>query len=278
MLVNGNAQTTVSIYNRGLAYGDGAFETIRLERGRPLFLAQHLERLARACRTLGIPECTDALQDDLQLLGTALTDHGIVKIIVTRGEGGRGYRGRTDAATQRIITLHPLPDYSQHQPEQGITAFISSVRLAIQPALAGVKHLNRLEQVLASSLWPADDSIFEGLMLDGSGQPIEGTRSNLFIARENTLLTPELKECGVAGILRGELLRKMPGAEVRILTLQDVLAADEMFFCNSVAGIWPVTRIAAAHSAGLLKHDIHFDHGPLTTRARQVFAESLATV
>lgn len=274
MLVNGKRQTSIALDSRGLAYGDGLFETIRLHKHRPVMLDLHLERLRHGCGVLGLADCEQLLLNDLDTLQRDLPATGVLKIILSRSAGGRGYRGSMNAPAERIITLHPLP------PEQGesngINIFISPVRLARQPLLAGLKHLNRLEQVMASTNWPSTD-YHETLMLDQLGCLIEGSRSNLFLSLDGRLVTPSLADSGVKGVLRESLLRTWPQTECRELGMRDLLAAEELFFCNSVAGVWPVNQLSADMSDGLLTRDLHWPVGPFARRAMAHFHEKLSS-
>jgi 4-amino-4-deoxychorismate lyase len=243
ILINGQASDGISSLDRGLLYGDGVFETIAVEDGRLRFWFRHLARLNAGCGRLGIsqPEGNRLLEESLAVISGV--DRGVLKIIVTRGCGGRGYRPASDATPTRIIQLHTWPDYPETCHGSGVR-----VRLCRQrnPALAGIKHLNRLEQVLARGEWD-DPGILEGLLLDEDDHPVGGTMSNLFIVRDRVLMTPELVRCGVAGILRTVVLEvaarvPMP-LQVRALGLDDLWGADEMFLTNSLFGIWPVIAI-----------------------------------
>lgn len=270
VLVNGKPQDCVGAINRGLAYGDGVFETILLHRGKPVFLERHLQRLDKGLARLGIADCRRALQEDIHRLGPALREAGVLKLIVTRGPGGRGYRTEGCGPPERIVSLHPA---ASPAGTTGIEAFVCSQPLARQPVLAGIKHLNRLEQVLASREWPRDPAVLEGVMLDTGGRVIEGTRSNIFWARGGRLHTPDLSECGVAGILREILLSHFGPlrAETGHYTLDALLAADEIFVCNSVFGVWPVLAIRRDGE----RHT--FAEGEFTREARNHFRRLLAT-
>jgi 4-amino-4-deoxychorismate lyase len=245
MLIDGVPSDQLPATDRGLAYGDGLFETIRIHRGNLLFLEQHLQRLVLGCTRLGIPVDQKRWRDWLDKALVEAGPTGILKLIVTRGSGGRGYKPSDTAQPRCIISTHPLP--AQHpDPRYGIRAFVCEQRLADQPVLAGIKHLNRLEQVLASREFP-DSSWHEGLMRDYAGNIIEGTRSNLFIAIQGKLYTPELSRCGIAGILRGQLIEvfgdRLQVADLPASCLDD---ADEIFVCNSVLGIWPLVELRYA--------------------------------
>lgn len=246
MLIDGVPSDQLPATDRGLAYGDGLFETIRIHRGKPLFLEQHLQRLALGCARLGIATDMPQWRQWLELALQGTAPAGVLKLIVTRGSGGRGYRPPESAQPRCIISLHGLPPPSQPDPREGSKVFVCEQRLALQPALAGIKHLNRLEQVLASREFP-DASWHEGLMCDYADNLVEGTRSNLFLAMKGRLFTPDITHCGIAGILRAKLL-ELYGSRVEVGTLPStcLLDADEIFICNSVLGIWPVTQLRFA--------------------------------
>lgn len=246
ILVNGSDQSVIDPGDRGLSYGDGVFETIALSAGRALEWEAHLERLGRGCTRLGIPQ-----PDHEVLAGEAAriipdNGRGVLKVIVTRGTGGRGYRAPAEPRPTRILAVHPWPDYAPACYLEGVAVRLCETRLGRNPALAGIKHLNRLEQVLARSEW-ADEDIAEGLMLDEQGHVIEGTMSNLFVLSEDRLHTPDLGQCGVAGIIRERVLELAAsfGMETRVapLRLQQVLQAQEAFLSNSLIGIWPIRAI-----------------------------------
>lgn len=246
MLINGEPASSVPLNDRALAYGDGLFETIRYCNGRLLFEDLHLQRLARGCARLQLQLDGAELERDIErALQMSTTPDGILKIIVSRGSGGRGYRPPQQDA-MRILTLHPLPAHAT-PPEQGIHAFLCRQRLAVGGTLAGLKHLNRLEQVLGAGEWPSGD-VTEGLMLDVDGYVIEGTRSNLFFVRGGRLHTPDLARCGIDGIMRQVLLQRHGDtAETGFYTLADLHMADEVFFTNSVIGVWPLLSLQSGN-------------------------------
>lgn len=246
MLVNGVSQTQIDISDRGFQYGDGLFETLAVSNGLALFLRQHLARLEAGCRRLAIPfPDPHILAQEAQQLVQDCT-HAVLKIILTRGTGGRGYRPPETVHTTRVLSLHPYPDYPPAYAENGIVARFCTTRLGLNPALAGIKHTNRLEQVLARAEW-TDANIQEGIMLDINGRVIEGTMSNLFYVKNNVLHTAELSHAGVLGIIRAFVLEQALGLGIPTLehdyTALELLSADEVFVCNSVIGIWPVKQI-----------------------------------
>jgi len=245
MLIDGKDSDQIAADDRGLLYGDGLFETLAVRDGIPQLWDRHMARLTRDCARLGItPPSQELLRREADRLCAGHV-RAVLKIIVTRGSGGRGYRPAVQALPRRILSLHPWPDYPARCWQQGVDVRLCDLRLSSTPRLAGIKHLNRLEQVLARSEWD-DAAIAEGLMLDGAGNLIEGTMSNLFLVRDGCLHTPVLETCGVAGVMRAHILALAAQAAipcvVQPLGLADAAAADEMFLCNSLIGIWPVRR------------------------------------
>lgn len=242
-LVNGSPAELLPLTDRGLLYGDGLFETLAIRAGHALAWPQHMARLQQGCQRLGIPSPdTGLLQTEMQQL-CRQADTAVLKIIITRGSGGRGYLPPADGHPSRILSLHPWPDYPARLAHDGIRARICGHRLPDNPDLAGIKHLNRLDQVLARAEWD-DPGIREGLMLDARGHVIEGTMSNVFVIESGRLLTPSLEQAGVAGILRAEILawareQQFPH-EVSSLPLVRLEGAECVFVCNSLIGIWPV--------------------------------------
>ena len=242
-LVNGEPGEVIPVSDRGLLYGDGIFETITIRHGRPQHWQRHMNRLQAGCRRLGIQPFESSLlaaEADSIITGA---DKGVLKLIVTRGSGGRGYRVAETTVSTRIMQLHPWPDYPEANAEQGVKIRLCETRLGHNPVLAGIKHLNRLEQVLARQEW-MDDDIREGLLMDADGNLIEGTMCNLFIVSDGVLMTPDLSRCGVAGIMRTIILElaEQQGLDARItqISQQALLQADEVFLSNSLIGIWPV--------------------------------------
>jgi 4-amino-4-deoxychorismate lyase len=246
MLVNGIATSRVEAADRGFQYGDGVFTTIAVRQGIPVFLSRHLARLERDCRRLSIPfPDSETLTREARLLCTSQPE-GVLKIQITRGLGGRGYRPPEPAVPTRVLGIHPPPDYPPELARDGVEVRLCRTRLGIGPGLAGIKHLNRLEQILAQMEWPLGE-IREGLMLDSEGHVTEGTMTNLFLVRQGVLMTPRLDLCGVAGVMRGLVLEYAVEAGRRVeetrVGLDDLAAADEAFLTNSIIGVWPIRRI-----------------------------------
>lgn len=244
-LVDGEISTLVRSGNRGLAYGDGAFETIAMINGTPRFWQLHMDRLATACEVLNIPPVPQQLLLREVQTVTAGRRQCVVKIILTRGESGRGYAAGKPVAPTRIIAAYAWPDQEQEQShvQLGIVTRLCSLRLAVQPRLAGIKHLNRLEQVLARS--EVDQpGIDEGILLDPEDHVVSATSSNIFLVLGGRLLTPRLDRCGVRGVMRAAILQAFrPLCEQRRILLDMLPDAQEIFLCNAIRGIVPVRKI-----------------------------------
>lgn len=248
VLVNGKASRELSVFDRGLQYGDGLFETMKVLHGRPVFWERHMARLERGCQRLGIQTfARDALWDEAAPLCSEL-EHGVLKLMLTRGESERGYQAPKDAAATRIWQAKAAPDYPADYAEAGVKVRFCDTRLGSNPALAGIKHLNRLEQVLARREWD-DAEIAEGLMLDAEGHVIEGVMSNLFVVADGQLMTPELSHCGVAGVMREWVLEVAPGLGIQTrvcaISREQLAGAEELFLTNSLMGLWPVRQVEA---------------------------------
>ena len=259
-LINGRASDTVPVSDRGFQYGDGLFETIAVQRGTPLLWDGHMRRLADGCARLRLqmPD-TDVLHDEITRVCKG-AERAVGKIIVTRGPAGRGYAATNGMEQTRVVSHADWPGYPADHAVHGVTVRLCSIRLGRNPALAGIKHLNRLEQILARAEW--GDDCAEGLMCDSEGYVIEGTMTNVFAVHGDTLITPELSQSGVAGVMRAEVLRcarecGMDYSEEQI-TPDRLLSADEIFLSNSIIGIWPVRNLASRSlKIGKATHTIH---------------------
>lgn len=240
--IDGRPGELLPVRDRGLAYGDGLFETIAVSDGKPTLFDRHLARLAEGCVRLGLPLDLALVRTEV-LAFCAELGAGVAKLMVTRGDGLRGYAPPQPAKPRRILQGSPRPSYPAEHAERGVRLFPCRTRLAEQPLLAGLKHLNRLEQVLARAEWQ-DLEHAEGLLLDTSGRVVEGVYSNLLLLKDGVLLTPDLSRCGVAGVMRAELLAQAESlgvrCEVRDIGLDELWLADEVLLCNSLYGVWPV--------------------------------------
>jgi len=263
ILINGQPENRIEVADRGLQYGDGLFETIAYRNGQLEFFPAHLSRLLEGCKRLKIvfpATQQQSLRNEIQMVCQQLNDDAVIKIILTRGAGGRGYRYKPDMQTTRIISTHAMPVYPDAYTS-GISVRICQQRLAINPSLAGIKHLNRLEQILARNEWQ-DETIAEGLMFDYQQRLIEGTMSNVFLVQNHQLWTAEISNSGIAGIMRQKLIEMADQLNIKLnitsINIDNLKHADEVFVCNSLIGIWPVIRITDL--------DMDLSHGPLTQK------------
>lgn len=235
---------SLPLTDRGLHYGDGLFETMAVVDGHVRLLERHLARLHHGADRLGLP--LPDMGELRAMLEQAAREHaeGVLKLIVTRGSGGRGYLPPEEGEPSVILLRYPPVDAESLQAP--VVARLCELRLSRQPRLAGIKHLNRLEYVLARAEW-RDPAIGEGLLMDEQGWLVEGVVSNLFIVREGRLLTPALDQCGVAGVMRAQVIEhaRCAGFEVeeRLLGMHDLLGADEAFLTNSLTGIRPLVEL-----------------------------------
>lgn len=246
-LINGSKDGCLSPLDRGFAYGDGVFRTLVVNNGRPQLWALHYAKLLNDCNVLGIV-CPSAsvLQNDLEHLFADCPGMAVAKIIVTRGEGARGYSMPPLAQPTRAVIKSAFPELSMDHFEHGVRLHQCQLRLSFQPALAGIKHLNRLENVMARAEW-SDSTIADGLLLDTKDNVIECTMSNLFARYGRTLRTPDLTRCGVAGVTRQRVLEIAPGLgyeiDVADIPFNKLLEADEVLICNSIFGVWQVLEV-----------------------------------
>jgi 4-amino-4-deoxychorismate lyase len=246
--IDGEPCGLVPVSDRGLQYGDGLFETIACRDGAPRFMALHLARLAHGCERLAIElPAADTLRFEIGRAATD-TERCLVKLIVTRGSSAqRGYAPPADAIPRRIVQRFPWPQEPLHA-EQGVAVSLSTITLAASPWLAGLKHLNRLENVLARRQLDASRHA-EALLCTADGDVIGGSMSNIFSVQGTELTTPRLDQCGVAGVMRAVVLREARtlGLRVRqdVLRLPDLDAAAEIFLTNARIGLWPVTSLGA---------------------------------
>jgi 4-amino-4-deoxychorismate lyase len=250
-LINGSFDQTISAFDRGFSYGDGVFRTMQVRDGLPVNWPLHYQKLVADCAVIGIVcPSADLLMHDFQQLFPINEFEGnvtkVAKIIITRGEGDRGYAPPAVTVPTRVVIKSAMPQYAAAYYHQGVQLHVCETRLAIQPKLAGIKHLNRIENVLARMEW-RDDSIFDGLLLDTQGNVIECTMGNIFARFDNELITPDLTQCGVAGITRQRIiwLESVLDLQVQVnsLPLELLLQANELIVCNSLFGAFQVNTI-----------------------------------
>jgi 4-amino-4-deoxychorismate lyase len=240
--VNGEQEQTLSINNRGLAYGDGVFTTTKVTNGKIQFLSAHIERLTNSCNKLNIslPNFSDIIAELTEVANKYKL--AVAKIIITAGDGGRGYSRQGTSSSNVIITFHAFPGHYSSLKQKGIQLGISTLKIGINPLTAGIKHLNRLEQVLIRQELDNrnDDDL---LVLNCFDNVIEATAANVFWLKNNIWYTPKLDESGVEGLMRNHILQNCSNHyEMSVVNakLSDLDRIDAMFICNSVMGVMPV--------------------------------------
>ena len=265
-------EAVVSAFDRGLQFGDGLFETLAVRDGNALLAERHYQRLQKGCLSLGIDtgDSFDAIRDAAERVQSDVAK-GVLKIIVTRGSSGRGYAVDEGLPPTWMVSLSEYPDWPAAFAKQGVNLRICKTPAGRNRALAGIKHLNRLENVLARAELAPDEQ--EGLLVDENGDVIEGSMSNLFAVGDGVLATPDLTCSGVCGIMRGALLETAAElsitTEVRQMPASGLAHWDELFLCNSLIGIWPIKQI---------KHVGKYTTGPITRKLQQALREAKIAV
>ena len=259
-LINGVTADYLNINDRAIHYGDGLFETILCSENKLLYWSQHYLRLQRSAQRLKL-RCPDEdvllgdIRSLLKLNETPGSKVCSIKIIITRGSSDRGYVIPKKTNEKRIVLMSALAaDYSSLLSGELLSGelYICKNQVSINESLAGLKHLNRLENVLARNEWndTANNQFIDGLMLNARQQVIEGSMSNVFAIKENNLYTPDLSQSGVNGIMRDMIIaaagRNNIQLSIRNLTLEDLYEMEEIFISNSLMGIRSVNKIEAS--------------------------------
>ena len=256
-LINGEFKDSISVYDRGLAYGDGFFETMlwdSLEEKNETnvgveFWLRHLRRIKDGCQLMQInlPFDEEIIRQRNLILKASLKEKksGLLKMIVTRGVGGRGYKFERNMIPTIIFLSLPKPKVKKEYFKQGVVVKICKTQLSKNTNLFGYKHLNRLDSVLARSEWE-DNNIFEGVFVDSKKNILEGTMTNIFFVHEKTLITPPIIDSGINGVMRQVIIDKakffFDKLVIQKINLRDIEKFDQMFLTNSVLKVIPVIR------------------------------------
>lgn len=264
-LINGGHDSALCPLDRGLSYGDGVFRTFKVIEAMPTDWPRHYQKLVADCGALGIVcPSPELLMSDIHSLFD-LDEVAVAKIIITRGLGERGYAPPAVTMPTRIVVKSAIPQYPEDHFSVGVALHVCTTRLSYQPLLAGVKHLNRLENVLARAEW-SDPLYADGLMLDADGHVIECTSANVFARFGETLCTPSLSKCGIAGVTRQKIMDVAHYLKLQTvvadITLEHLLTADEVMICNSMYGAWQVRSVA----------NKTWDKGGLAEKVRQLIS------
>lgn len=252
--IDGVRQNAVPALDRGLQYGDGLFTSIACRNQVLRFRAAHSERLRIGCERLGVAfDAWQQLERELDAVAALAPPAAVVKIIITRGDSvARGYRTIGAERARRIITVWEAQLPTHADRHAGVCLQLGPMRFGENLHLAGIKHLNRLESVLAQRDW-RDARVFESVHESSSGTLACGTMSNVFLLRDGQIVTPAIDRAGVSGIMRAMVLRECAKLQVpaatATLTLADVWRADGVFLTNARIGIMPVTTLVSADGA-----------------------------
>jgi 4-amino-4-deoxychorismate lyase len=268
-LIDGRPGGEVSALERGLAYGDGLFETIAVVHGSARLLPLHLKRLMHGCRRLALRAPDPAqLEGEIASLARA-SERAVIKLIVTRGAAqARGYAASGEERGTRVMLRYPWAKEDERIASEGVRVRLGELRLGENPALAGLKTLNRLEQVLACFEW-STPAIAESLLFSSGGDLVSGTACNVFLVRGGALATPRLDRCGVAGVMREAVGLAARRAHIELskcaLTRSDLETAEEIFLTSALIGVRPVRELAGRTLAV----------GPVTRRLQEELAPLL---
>lgn len=254
-LINGTFKKNISVLDRGLAYGDGIFETmhwhVNIKNKEKVYSVEywqrHIERLKIGCEKIKLP------MPSIELLGSykkkilkksseSGVNSGVLKIIITRGVGGRGYKFESDLKPTVIFLSFPTKPIDQKLYKTGVKVRLCETNILENKTISGIKHLNRLDSVVARSEW--DANFFEGLFVDKSGNLLEGTMTNIFFIKNKILYFPNLKSCGIEGIMSQVIKEKtnlfFEGFMERNLKFSEINNFDAMFLTNSIIKVVPV--------------------------------------
>ncbi|MCK7315934.1 aminodeoxychorismate lyase [Enterobacter cloacae] len=242
-LINGLEQDSLPASDRATQFGDGCFTTARIVDGDVCLLDAHIRRLQTACETLLIPFTQwDTLRQEMRQLASEKRN-GVLKAIISRGSGGRGYSGASCQHPTRILSVSAYPAHYPRWRDEGVTLTLSPVRLGRNPMLAGIKHLNRLEQVLIRTHLE-QTAADEALVLDSEGFITECCAANLFWRQGKTVFTPSLEQAGVNGIMRQFCLQQLARSDFYVVEVnareEALQAADEIVICNALMPVIPV--------------------------------------
>lgn len=253
-IVNGELNGLLSPHDRGVAYGDGVFTTMACRSETIELWSLHAQRLERDLERLHIVLSLDDICANMMTLKATLTElqlsEGVFKVMITRGDGQRGYRYASGTSPTCCITYSAMPQHINQWRQDGIHVRVCNQRLSTDP-LPGVKHLNRLQQVMARAEWADtfnDVVVHEGLMLDEDDIVVEAIAANVFWVKGDVLYTPSLEQAGIRGVMRECILNQAEqlGLNVQIgrFCLEDVLQSDELFISNSLLH---VAQVKAVH-------------------------------
>ncbi|CAM3875116.1 aminodeoxychorismate lyase [Rahnella bruchi] len=259
MWINGVAATTLPAADRSVQFGDGCFTTARVLRGEIQLLSEHIARMQRAVSVLHIDSVDWAALEREMVLAAGQQEEAVVKAVITRGQGGRGYSSAGCTKPTRIVSVSAYPVQYHAWRQHGVKIVLSPVTLSKNPLLAGIKHLNRLEQVMIRLHLDQTDA-HEALVVDTSGCLVECCAANLFWRKGNQVFTPDLSQSGVDGVMRQHIIRLIENASPWTLhrvsePAQALSDADEVLICNALMPVLPVAQVCGWHYSSRYLYD-----------------------
>ncbi|MDC9614179.1 aminodeoxychorismate lyase [Xenorhabdus khoisanae] len=246
--INGNQCDQLPVNDRAVQFGDGCFTTIRVEQEQPALLPLHIKRLQKGVEKLFMPALDwTQLENHIKQVVQGC-ESGVLKVILSRGAGGRGYGIDHEIEPTKILSLNPYPAQYITLRQNGAELALSPISMGINPYLAGIKHLNRLEQVLIKR-FIEQSKVDEALVLDSDGLLVECCTANIFWRKGKNVYTPDLSQCGVEGIMRQKIIELLADSDYSlsfVMRYPEALAhADEVIICNSLMPVVPVNQIQA---------------------------------
>ncbi|MBI6548182.1 aminodeoxychorismate lyase [Xenorhabdus lircayensis] len=246
--INGNQCEHLPVNDRAVQFGDGCFTTIRVEQRQPILLPLHIKRLQKGVEKLFMP-ALDWLQLENHIKQVVKgCESGVLKVILSRGTGNRGYSIADTIEPTQILFLSSYPEQYITQRQKGVSLVLSPIPMGINPYLAGIKHLNRLEQILIKR-FIEQSQVDEALVLDSDGLLVECCTANIFWRKGKNVYTPDLSQCGVEGIMRQKIIELLTKSDYNlscVMRYPEALAhADEVIICNSLMPVIPVCQIQA---------------------------------
>ena len=244
VLVDGVLESEISIFNRNMQFGDGLFETCVSKGNNILFWQRHLSRLNRGCEKLNIKKIAESvwLEDIKKALSLSLEKNCIIKLILSRGNSLRGYSYSEDIEPVRVVIVSEI---KKTKSKYSVSLEYASSGFHSNPKLAGIKHCNRLEQILARANMEGDEVI----MLDENQNIVSVTQGNIYFIFGNKLLTPKLDRCGVVGSRRSLILELARSINLEVdedtISIEQAEKANEVFISNSLIGIQSVSSIGS---------------------------------
>ncbi|OTA16152.1 aminodeoxychorismate lyase [Xenorhabdus vietnamensis] len=266
--INGNQCDHLPVSDRAVQFGDGCFTTIRVEQGLPALLPLHIKRLQKGVEKLFMPALDwSQLESHIKQVVRGC-ESGVLKVILSRGTGGRGYSFDDTIEPTQLLSLSAYPERYITQRQKGVSLVLSPISMGINPYLAGIKHLNRLEQVLIKR-FIEQSKADEALVLDSDGLLVECCTANIFWRKGKNVYTPDLSQCGVEGVMRQKIIELLVESDYNLLCVMrypEALAhADEVIICNSLMPVVPVDQIQAHKNQPAWKYQSRELHEYLLT-------------